>query len=503
MTSQLTPHRHSPKTGPTWRASRPHLIIAGVAALVGLLIGIVASPSPRHGLAATQGDAQLADSVRSGIDSPRPYTGMGVLEITGDDVRYAGLGATAPAADQPIELGSITKTFTGHLLAIAVQRGEVRLGDPLSRHLPELAGTPAGSVTLEELAQHRSGLPRILSDGGWRTAGWLLFGADPYQGSTTQRVIDGAKDVQLNGRGEFAYSNLGMALLGHALAEAADARDWRSLVRERIFTPLGMTRTTIVESPSELPADRLVGRVANGRAVQPWISSGYAPAGSSTWTTVDDIGRYLTAILDDTIPGADALAPTQSAMNGAGIGLGWMSLTEPDLPPLLFHNGGTGGFSTNVTLDKDAGRAAFVVTDSTASVQDVGFRLIAGDAHAEEFRTSSPPPIAGLVLLAGLAFTALTLWWRPATTQLDGLRRIADVLVLGVLTWQVGPWQWLPAACASVLVAVGLVGAWATRNSWRGRPWLPTRALGITGQLIAACVTGLVAAVLLSAALTA
>lgn len=479
------------------------ILTAAVALLVGLVAGIAFSPTPTRGLDAANGDAALADEVRQIVGSPRAHTGLGVVEITGDDVRYAGLGATAPSLDQPIELGSITKTFTGHLLAIAVLRGEVRLTDQLSRHLPELEGAPAGSVTLVELAQHRSGLPRILPAGGWRTPGWLLFGADPYRGSSVAQVLAGSQNVQLSHRGSFAYSNLGMALLGHALARAADAPDLRSLATERLFAPLGMTDTRIVASPAELPADRLVGHAANGRVVEPWISTGYAPAGSSTWTTPADMGRYLSAILTHTIPGADALTPLEPAMSGARIGLGWMSLSDPDLPSLVFHNGGTGGFSTNATLDLAQGRAAFVVTDSTTEVQNIGFRLIAGDALPADMTTKAPLPWVGLGLLAGLALTVGHLWWRPAVTRLDGLTRILDLLVLGVLTWQVGPWQLLPAFVCSVLVALGLAGAIATSRSWRAQPWLPSGAWGVTGRLLSLSITGLIAAVVALGALTA
>ena len=62
-------------------------------------------------------------------------------------VSFAGLGdedGAAPTAQTPFELGSITKTFTGLLLADAVERGELALDDQLADHLPELRGTPAG-----------------------------------------------------------------------------------------------------------------------------------------------------------------------------------------------------------------------------------------------------------------------------------------------------------------------------------------------------------------------
>ena len=59
-----------------------------------------------------------------------------------------------PSPQTPYELGSITKTFTGLLLADAWSAASCALDDRLADHLPELGGTPAGDITLEQLATH-------------------------------------------------------------------------------------------------------------------------------------------------------------------------------------------------------------------------------------------------------------------------------------------------------------------------------------------------------------
>ena len=74
-------------------------------------------------------------------------------------------GVAAPTRETLFEIGSITKAFTGVLFAEALERGEVKLGDSLSEHLPggwaarEFA--PHRPVTLLSLATHTSGLPPI------------------------------------------------------------------------------------------------------------------------------------------------------------------------------------------------------------------------------------------------------------------------------------------------------------------------------------------------------
>ena len=106
------------------------------------------------------------------------------------------------------------------LLADAVTRGEMAVEDPLAQHLPELAGTPAGDVTLFELATHSSGLPSLAAGTGSGSLAAALGNENPYEVSVA-RADRGQQPVELKNQGEYAYSNLGMSLLGHAEARAA------------------------------------------------------------------------------------------------------------------------------------------------------------------------------------------------------------------------------------------------------------------------------------------
>ena len=98
-------------------------------------------------------------------------------------VTYTGLaphGTVPPTPQTPFELGSITKTMTGLLLADAVQRGEMRRGAAVADYLPELAGTPAGAATVEQLATHHSGLPALPSGPPASSVLALWGNANPY-----------------------------------------------------------------------------------------------------------------------------------------------------------------------------------------------------------------------------------------------------------------------------------------------------------------------------------
>src|SRR5947207_303408 len=146
------------------------------------------------------------------------------------------------------EAGSVTKAVSGLLLALAIDAGEVSSSDRLDRFMP---GTGrAGEATLAELATHTSGLPRLPASMLLRA---LAHPNDPYGGSSLPRLIRATRRVCPRSSGRAVYSNLGVALLGHALAAAAAVPYW-DLARLRVLTPLRMT------SSGDLPESALPGR---------------------------------------------------------------------------------------------------------------------------------------------------------------------------------------------------------------------------------------------------
>ena len=98
-----------------------------------------------------------------------PGVVVGVLDLRADTRTVAGAGhlylpgGPAPEGRSVFEIGSITKIFTGLLLAVAVLRGEAALDTPVEELLPHGLRVPRRSgqlITLRHLATHTSGLPR-------------------------------------------------------------------------------------------------------------------------------------------------------------------------------------------------------------------------------------------------------------------------------------------------------------------------------------------------------
>ena len=480
--------------------SRTRWVAWLVLGAVALGAGLVLAPISPHVSAATTGDRELANRVRAVLGDGAGYRTIHVAEITKDSVRYAGLGeidGRTPDESTPFELGSITKTFGGLLLADAVSRGEVRADGALGSYLPELAGTPIGDVRLEELAQHRSGVPPFPPSVIVRIPLATIGNTNPYALDTPTLLQEVAGLQLMPTRGTFMYSNLGATLLGHALARAAGEQDWRRYVAARLLGPLGMTRTTFAAARSDVPADALVGLSDSGRRMVPWTSEAFAPAGAATWTTAADIARYAQAVLTGTAPGPDALAPHwnlgQDPATGLdSIGYGWFTNTV-DGRRVVWHNGGTSGYRTMLAIDLDQGRAVLAVGSTTRGV----------DALAQELLVSDPRPVGGPELpVVGLVLLVLTL----LVIGVSGRAVVRGVDRLGLVTHAVeyagllalvrsfGPWALVPGwcwgvllACAVVVLAVGLTrvvpAAAGRRRWWR---WVTSGLTIVVGVVLAA-----------------
>lgn len=276
--------------------------------------------------------------------------------------------------DGDVEIGSVSKGVTGLLYRDAVARGEVAAEDLLRQHLP-LAGCPAGGVTLGSLAQHRSGLPRLPAVRGMLGRSWRLVRhqANPY-GDTLATLLEQTRATKV-GSPRASYSNLGFELLGHAVAAAAGTT-YADLLRTRIAEPLGLRSWYVPATPAELSPRAVTGQARGGKPAEAWTGEGLGPAGGIR-STVPDLATFAAALLDGSVPGAEALEPTaRFAGPAVQIGAAWLT-TSAGGRTTTWHNGGTGGWRSFVGLDREAGRAVVVVRASTRSVDRIGMDLLA------------------------------------------------------------------------------------------------------------------------------
>lgn len=335
------------------------------------------------------GSAHAADIVaRAKVDAlARPLVDQGwvaglSIGLTSEKgTQFIAYGHTADG-DSPVpnektefEIGSVTKAFTGLLLADMVERGLVKLDTPIQDLLGDSIKVPQGerAITLVDIATHSSGLPRMPTNFKPKDP------SNPYADYSVEQMkkfLEGYKLARQPGA-KSEYSNLAMGLLGHALALKAGTT-YEDLVRERICKPLAMddTRITLDEDQRARVA---AGHDADGNPLANWDLPTLAGAGALRSTAVDMI-RFVRAYLGmEHTPLDRAMAKSREVHfkvpdSANDIGLCWQIRRSGDI---VWHNGQTGGYHSFVAFVPENQVGVVVLCNSAGShVDRLGFALI-------------------------------------------------------------------------------------------------------------------------------
>jgi len=290
--------------------------------------------------------------------------------------RVAKDGDAVPDGRTVYEIGSITKTFTGILLARAVEEGEVDLAAQAREYLPEEAVLPTWEdeqVQLVHLATHTSGFPRMPVDIQ------PVDPRNPYADYDVSHLHASLARTLLAERpgAVYAYSNLGVGLLGHIL-ERASGDEFERLVRARITAPLGMSDTAVVLGEDLRP--RLApGYRPGGRPQKNWDFDVLAAAGALR-STADDMLIYARANLrPDATSIATSLRDSHALHHrfagGGGVGLGWHWTNDGRI---LWHNGETAGYKCILLLHPRDELAVVVLANTPSDrIDSLGHRVLA------------------------------------------------------------------------------------------------------------------------------
>ena len=290
-------------------------------------------------------DDQVRQILRQRIDVDKRGVGIVVGLVDEKGSRVIGYGQAIKGEDGSevngktiFEIGSVTKVFTTLLLADMVAKGEVKLDDPVSKYLPLEVKVPARGgrqITLLDLATHRSGLPSVPDNLKPKDEN------NPWADYTVAQLYTFLSGYELKDDigSKFAYSNLGVGLLGHALARRA-GEPYENLVVERICRPLDM-RSTRIDLPKEFQTRLAAPYDKTLTAAKNWDLPTLSGAGALR-SDVDDMLKFIAANLGLTnSPLAAALQDTQKVRNSTdtpnlALGLGWHILKRFD-PPIWWH----------------------------------------------------------------------------------------------------------------------------------------------------------------------
>lgn len=279
-----------------------------------------------------------------------------ILAVTqGGDRRIAGFGEAAPGQGAPdggtlMRVGSITKVFTGAMLAQMTAEGDVNLTDPLTEYLdwPDIDGADGPAIRLIDLATHGAGLPREAD----REPG---PDDDPFATLTEtayRKAISEQPRLFAPGSG-ISYSNMGFDLLAMTLGQVG-GQAYRDLLRTRLLDPIDLKNT--VFAPRE--GDRLMqGHGFQGEALPDIPTTAVMSGASGLYSTADDMLTWLEWHLAEdagTLPEArlldhaawvprDGRSPV-FAMDESGhmdaMGLGWVIMRPDAGRPLILQKAG-------------------------------------------------------------------------------------------------------------------------------------------------------------------
>lgn len=306
-------------------------------------------------------DAEVAQKVAedaAGCVSIAVFIGNRVVWSKG--YGWADIENQVAATEHTIgRIGSISKSFTAVMAVQLVERGILKLDDPVEKYFPEiknLADPPSGAkpITFRMLASHTSGLVREPALPG-AASGSIYHWEEKILESIPKTSF---KTSPLT---EYSYSNIGFGILGLAGSRAAKA-SYMELVREQIFKPLGLRSSAFIINTPEMWArmsvgynrDRRTGEVSAEAATREHFGRGYKVPNGGIYSTVGDLARFAAAMMGESL--VQILSPEsrreiftpQPPATGYGLGF---TIREIDGMKIVGHGGSVAGYNADLAFD--------------------------------------------------------------------------------------------------------------------------------------------------------
>ena len=312
--------------------------------------------------------------------------GAAVIVIQdGKILKKAGYGMADLELGTPIEsdtafrLASVSKQFTAMAIMLLEEEGRLGYDEPVTRFLPELSRF-GDDLTIRHLLTHTGGLPDYYD---------VMVQVSGVERPLTKHALDvfSSWGEPLFAPGKrYEYSNPGYELLA-LIVERASGRRFPEFVETRIFAPLGMTSSVVMDEPSPHIAKRALGYRENGDAFEEYDDDplNYIFGSGGIYSTVEDVYHWDQALYTGQLVRAETLEEAFSPVRyNSGeeypYGFGWR-LGDHLGRRRVAHSGGWVGFSTFIARYVDDGFSVIVLCNLV-------------DADAEGFANS----IAGFYL---------------------------------------------------------------------------------------------------------
>ncbi|WP_192822219.1 serine hydrolase [Rufibacter sp. LB8] len=358
--------------------------------LLSLLLFLGSMTLPAHG----QADLQKLDTYYQQALKDWNVPGMAIAIVKNDSVIFAkGYGVLDAQKGGTVDANTVfgiasnTKAYTAAALAMLVDEGKLNWDDPVTKYLPYLqlySPYVTQQLNIKDLLSHR--------------VGFQTYGGDLLWYNTTysrKEILERARHLQpaYSFRSGYGYSNLMFIAAGEVI-EAVSGKTWEQFIQDRIFKPLGMTRsyTSVnqLEGLSNVATPHGHPATENGKPIPTVLTAwdNWNPA-AGIFTSVTQHAQWLKLQLNRgtykgqrlfseagshmmwTLHNSFPIAPQASEINPSthfsGAGLGWM-LNDYQGRKIVAHGGGHEGMNSRTVLVPEENLGIVILTNSMSSI---------------------------------------------------------------------------------------------------------------------------------------
>jgi serine-type D-Ala-D-Ala carboxypeptidase/endopeptidase len=345
---------------------------------------------------------QIKALINDRLDKNKTNAAITIGFINPNGTQFYGHGKMSNTRDATVDentvfsIGSTTKVFTTTLLADMVNKGLIKLDEPIEKYLPSNVTVPqynGHKITIEDLATHTSGLPEFPDNycPSFNPAKTAVQDSIQYRKNlmnctknyTFDQFYQALSNITLSREpgSKVEYSTFGIGLLGHILTLKSKMSSFDKLLEHDILDVLGMNDTSFALSESQ--KSRLAVGHFNGQELPTLnMSSSIAPGGA-LHSTVSDMLKFLSANigliktkLDDAMQEShlirlstgqllpNNLQASDNNNTGLYVGLGWFITTNFG-HEVIWHNGATvGGYNAYMAFNPTTERGIVILCNT-------------------------------------------------------------------------------------------------------------------------------------------
>ncbi|TXT58759.1 MAG: conserved exported protein of unknown function [Promethearchaeota archaeon] len=268
------------------------------------------------------------------------------------------------------QLGSVTKMFTGHLLARLINNQKISISDTLANFFPDTMSfpkSPAGQVvTIKEIATHTSEFPRYPQN-------IQRIDPEPFKGYSVEEMLKGIEMVTIDTiiSTRYNYSNFGYGVLGTAMENRME-RSLNMLMNENIFDPYNMSNTSLLyKEDFNITLATPYLEVSPYKRTEPWDMGTLSGAGN-IYSNITDLNKFMIELLQDT-PINRIQQTKQFKINDTwNYGLGCFIVeSKKRNTQIIYHGGDIDGYASSLSLYPEY-NLGFVILTNWGEGQVIG-----------------------------------------------------------------------------------------------------------------------------------